>query len=168
MARSDSARAIFKLSTSAALPPPPPRNQENTTMTRMPHDHTAPDGRVSLGEQARPSTRRSGAALSRAGHVMAFGRNSLASPPESTQGTGPRAVRARRVEAAPYDNRAPHGRVSLGEQARPSIRQSGATFSRSGHVMALGRSSLASPPESTRNTGPRALRPRLSPSPRSK
>jgi hypothetical protein len=61
-------------------------------MSSQPYDDKVLHERVSLGGDARPSTRRSGATLSRPGHFIALGStNSVAA--ESTQ-TGRRAVRA--------------------------------------------------------------------------
>jgi hypothetical protein len=64
------------------------------------------------------------------------------------------------MSSKPHDENALHERVSLGGDARPSPRRSGATLARSGHVPALGRSSIAAA-ESAPKKARRAVRARI-------
>lgn len=64
------------------------------------------------------------------------------------------------MSGKPFDDHTLHERVSLGENACPAIRRSGATLSRSGHVMALGLSNSVAQ-KSTQEALPRAVRARI-------
>jgi hypothetical protein len=71
------------------------------------------------------------------------------------------------MSSKPHDEKALHERGSLGVEARPSPRRSGATLARSGHVPALGRSSSVAA-ESAPKTARRAVRARIKSHPDSK
>jgi hypothetical protein len=68
--------------------------KEEVAMSSNPHDEKVVHERVSLGGDARPSPRRSGATLARSGHVPVLGRSSSATA-ESAPKKARRAVRAR-------------------------------------------------------------------------
>jgi hypothetical protein len=62
-------------------------------MSNKPYDDKQVDKRVSLGDDARTSRRRSGAALARPGNFMALNLRISADEPESSQKTSRRSVR---------------------------------------------------------------------------